>query len=354
MKRIYELLLKRILDLFPEKAADIVYHYTGLDTFWKLTKSDSDFMCTYFENLSDGKELFAGLKRLTDFWRSHGGSPEVVKEGLLLQMLNGEIGDESKWGGNFRPWTMSFSTAVDSTTMWQCYTDRQTGGYAIGFDRKAIVERIGLRGCLANRAWTLTTFLPCIYVAVDDKPHCKGDEGSECDKLGADDGAKVEELIKYVFDDLTRELEKVLLPNDDSHDTHEKEKAANSARFILEMTLASIFKHKDFSHEKEWRLLVQPIDISEFLSDCNCDECPMRYVGGKWRIASGLFGRSEKMFNVDSNSGGKESCSLTDAIRDIVVSPHGESQMLLQIASSWLKARQCRAIPRLSASPYKG
>jgi hypothetical protein len=354
MRRIYRLLLERILELFPDKKTDIVYHYTSIDTFWKLTKPDGDFKCTYFESLSDGKEFYAGLKCLTDFWRSHGGSPKVVKEDLLFQMLDGKVGDESKCGGNLRPWTMSFSAAVDNTIMWQCYTDRQAGGYAIGFDCEALIDKIESYQYMANSSWTLLTFLPCIYVAVDDIPHCESGKLSECNKLGADDDAKVQKLINYVLDDLAKELEKVLRSKDDNRNTHEIVKVANTARVILEMTLASIFKHKDFSHEKEWRLVTQPIDMTGLLSDDNSDKCPIGYVGNKWRIATGVFGRSKEMFSADFSSAGTKSVALTDFIRDIVVSPHGESQMLFQIASSRLKARQCNAILRSSSSPYKG
>ena len=354
MRRIYRLLLERILELFPDKATNIVYHYTGLDTFMKLTRPNGDFQCTYFEDLSDGKEFYAGLKCLTDFWRSHGGSPEVMKEGLLFQMLDGKVGDESKCGGNFRPWTMSFSAAVDNTIMWQCYTDRQAGGYAIGFDSGALIEKIESCHCVANSSWTLISFLPCIYVAVDNMPHCKSGKGFVYAKAGADDDVKVQKLIKYVLNDLAKDLEKTLMSKDDSRNTQEEVKVANTARVILEMTLASIFKHKDFSHEKEWRLVVQPIDISGLLSDDNSDVCPIGYVGGKWRIASGVYGLSSKMFSGDCKSGGTNTGSLSDLIRDIVVSPHGEQHILLQIAASRIRARQCNAILRPSSSPYKG
>lgn len=251
MRRIYRLLLERILELFPDKATNIVYHYTGIDIFMKLTRRNGDFRCTYFEDLSDGKEFYAGLKCLTDFWRSHGGSPKVVKEDLLFRMLAGKVGDESRCGGNFRPWTMSFSAAVDNTIMWQCYTDRQIGGCAIGFDCEALIDKIESCQCMANSSWALISFLPCIYVAVDNVPHCKSGKMSEYDKVGADDGAKVHKLIKYVLNDLAKDLEKTLMSKDDGRNTQEGVKVANTARVVLEMTLASIFKHKDFSHEKE-------------------------------------------------------------------------------------------------------
>jgi len=163
-------------------------------------------------------------------------------------------------------------------------------------------------------AWALIAFLPCLY-------------------SGYDDQGKINAVLNYVFNEVTIDL-KMLLDKRQKADNNEQ-----IARALLYLLMASIIKHSDFNSEDEWRLIVQPIELSELVKLQGCADA-VAMIGGKPRIRSGLFGNERHM--------------VSGLIEEIVVSPHGPSDLLQERAQLFLALRGIdTSIVVKSESPYK-
>lgn len=319
---VHDKLLKTMLDFFPGKNGDTVYHYTSLDVLWEFLRPDYDFLCTYCRALSDPTEFKTGMFACTRMWREFcgGNSDEFL---IPLSGANVLSGDS---GLNFFPWTMSFSLASDATSQWKNYTDKMKGGCAVGFDRNKILKNVfyapdgegvsfsegngeATRNLLRN---DFISFLPCIY-------------------MGYDDDDRIRELFRYYMTEVVGDLADKL-----SGGENEDKRAHNTARTLIFLLLSSIIKHEDFKDEREWRLIVQPIELSE-------DVEAVSIVGGKPRMKTRVWGNKQK---------------VRDLIRRIVISPQGPSDNLLEMAKLFVALREPKnggsplVVP--SESPYRG
>lgn len=298
-------LFNKIVELFPEKKADRVYHYTSMEVLWEFLKPEYDFLCTYCKALSDPTEFKTGMFACTRMMRKLSNGNEED----FLQPLRGAVELSGKSGLECMPWTMSFSNADDDTNQWKNYTDRNKGGCAVGFNVEKIKLAIGAG--LAHDRWCLINFLPCVYV-------------------GCDSDDLVYELFEYAMNDLARDLACKL---SQSHNDRLADKAARTLVFLL---LSSIFKHQDFKDEREWRLVLQPLNLSEVAK-------AVVMKGGKIRMRTGVWGEKRK---------------VSDCIERIVVSPHGPSDNLKEMGDLFaaLRGLQKGDMPIVvpSESPYRG
>lgn len=324
---IYKMILCKILDEFPDKAGkscvnseliqsaddcDLVrclpkciYHYTSKEVFWKILMGKTDLYCTYYRELSDPKEFLTGICEVGSAWRRmcNGDTRKYTR------LFAGIIAMSGDFETDYNSWAMSFSLNKDATHLWKEYTDRKDGGYAIGFKTENIIKKLREYKCFSNDKWSLISCLPCIYDGDDD-----------ADKIG--------NVVEYVLDEVCNKLTYLL---DQKYKDGKNEEIARS---ILCMLLSSIIKHKDYREESEWRIVVVPFRMKSLI----------RMIGGKLRIKSGLFRRSE----------------LHDAIEEIVVSPHGPKDVLYDIArvvvGANYDARDARNKISVvsSGSPYRG
>ena len=316
-------LLERVLDLFPDKKGDLVYHYTSLDVLWEFLRPDYDFLCTYCRALSDPTEFQTGMFACTRMWREFcgGNSAEFL---IPLSGVNVLSGDS---GLNFSPWTMSFSLASDETSQWKNYTDKIKGGCAVGFDKDKILENVlyvldgdermsssenngeATRNLLRN---DFISFLPCIY-------------------MGCDDVDRICELFRYCMTEVAEDIAAKLSCGED-----DAERAHNTALTLIFLLLSSIIKHKDFKDEREWRLVLQPIELSESAE-------AVSIVGGKPRMKTSVWGNKQK---------------VSDLIGRIVISPQGLSDNLREMVELFVALRglKKRGGPLVvsSESPYRG
>ena len=308
---IYNKLLNKILELFPEKKGDVVYHYTSLKVLWEFLRPDYDFLCTYCRSLSDPTEFntgtFACARMMREFCDDN-----FDKFLMLLRGANVLSGDS---GLNFLPWTMSFSLADDETSQWKNYTDNRMGGCAVGFSVEKIMQDI--KKGLTHDDWCFINFLPCVYVGYDSKD-------------------LIYKLFKYVMTDVVKDLACML-----SHGSND-DQGGNTAQALAFLLLSSIIKHKDFKEEREWRLVMQPIELSKM-------SAVTAMVGGKIRMKVGLWGGEAT--DVPTRK-------VSDCIDRIVISPHGPSENLCKMAEMFLELRAPmggkRPIIVSSESPYRG
>lgn len=303
---IYKLILDKILELFPEKKANAIYHYTTKEVFCELLKPNKDLYCTYCADLSDTTEVLIGMRTVGTIWMElcNDERSEFVRPIEYLCRMSGDS------DSNLFPWTMSFSTERDDTRQWRLYTDRLAGGYSIGFSWDEMYEILSGKGSLIHGDKAFVSLFPCLYKGVDDYE-------------------RIKVLVKFTLEEVVKEMKHFVLKRGEEDDRE------NIARTILFFLLASIIKHKDFKDEREWRLIVHPMDIKAVGGHIDI-------VGGKLRIRSGLFGNKNP---------------IRKCLSEIVVSPHGRQDSLFYMAKIIIAARkqkgnQIKVVP--SESPYRG
>ena len=300
---ILDKLREKMLELFPQKSVRHIYHYTTSEVLWEFLKPNNDFLCTYCKALSDPTEFRTGAFAVTRICQEL--NIEVDK---ILRYMNLLAGASGK---NWWPWVMSFSIDRDDTGQWRTYTSKSLGGYSIGFNVDRITRALRLFDNRTHDYWALISLLPCVYVGYDDQSNIK-------------------ELVRYALINLKPELKGLLDRN------IRREDSAEIADALLYFLLSSVVKHKDFREEREWRLIVQPIELANVAEKC-------RMAGEKIRISSGLCEGSMKM---------------SDFIDEIIVSPHGQTENLRAKAEMYAALRKLDnrdgKLIVASESPYRG
>ena len=309
---IYDKIILKIFEFFPEKKAERIFHYTSESVLWEFLKAENDLYCTYCKSLSDPTEFLTGMCVVARMLRDHCGG----NEDGFLQPIEAAYAMSGNEGKNFLPWIMSFSMSKDKTELWRKYTNVVAGGYSIGFCVDKIKACLSMSNNQSSDAWILISLLPCLYSGCDDQ-----------DKINA--------LLEYVLDDISIDL-KVLMDKRKRADDNEQ-----MARALLYLLMASIIKHSDFSGEEEWRLVVQPIELTEVANHKLPGESDaFAMIGGKPRLRSRLFGSG---------------ITISSLIEEIVVSPHGPSDILQDRAQLFLALRGIdSSIVVKSVSPYRG
>ena len=333
---VYEKILGKLLELFPEKKASRIYHYTSKEVLWEFLKPDNDFYCTYFRDLSDPMEFITGMGVVTRMWREYCRG----EEDEFLTPLRYSVAMSGKYGKNLLPWIMSFSAAKDKTSQWRTYTNRIEGGFSVGFNVDVIRQRLNENNNRSHGAWSLLSFLPCLY--------------TDCDSQES-----INALLKFVLRDVVVDLKRLL---DARQHVDNNEQIARSLLYLL---MSSIIKHSDFKEEQEWRLVVQPIELNEVAEQ-------VEMIGGKPRIRTGLFGAKASVTSLNKQDfgamtkkdglGKQESLQndhmLSSAIGEIIVSSHGPSEILHDRAELYLALRGVgegeRSMVVSSESPYRG
>lgn len=220
------------LDLaLHQPSEDLFYHYTTINVVEHFFGDNPSLYATHYKDLNDDAEFELGFKCLENYFK---------RVDDVLSKLK-ELRNEFHIGArllNFSPWIMSFSTDADSLHQWVAYTDKRLGGYAVGF-RGSKLE------CLISDKEAY--LLPCVYV---DGVNEKG---------VFDNSIQLNSLIQWMIDG-------DVFPNE-----------MNDVERILKViwVVSSIIKHKAFSIENEWRLIV---------FDANIDLLRVRNIGGKMRI----------------------------------------------------------------------
>lgn len=290
-------------DEMPQETLEkSVFHYTSLDVMNEMCKENGDFLATHVMSLNDTHEFFLGVhlalrevelcKTLPDEIRKDLPRFQIDARERIVNLLN---------SGTITPWVVSFSEEPDSLSQWVSYTNRNQGGVAIGFDvnaiQKAIIEAetapLFPRGNLSFHMM-----------------HCRYTNDEQASKL-----------LQKVFE---RETQSQAFK---SKSLDEQKQRIVSAIFMC----AAAIKNKSFSHEKESRLIVL----------CSQSELRRRYkyVGGKPRIETKLFGFNHRMAR---------------AISSVVISPHGNRAKLVSTINLLRQQLGLKFPIWLSNSSYNG
>lgn len=283
----------------PERT---LFHYTSLDVMNEMCKENGDFLATHFMSLNDTHEFFLGVQLALRELESCPSLPEDILNDLpqfqtdarkrIVSLLN---------SGDISPWIVSFSKEPDSLSQWVSYTDRIQGGVAIGFDSSIIQKAIREEedGPLFSTSKLSFHMTRCRYTN--------------------DNNAK--DWLKTVFNNVTTSV-----PFKSASLNERKQRIL--ATIVI---CAAAIKNKSFSPERESRLVVL----------CSQEELRKRYkfVGGKPRIETRLFGNKYKM---------------AQAISSVVISPQGNRAKMISTVNL-LRQKLGRDIPIwLSMSSYNG
>ena len=307
------------------KYPKILFHYTSREAAVNILSaartsvaSEQNECCfgfTDYRFLNDDREFKLGLEIAT-LWMKQ--NPNVFHEVLRNEILL--LLEDKAEMQNFIPYVLSFSQESDSTVHWAAYTDRKDGGYALGLSFVDVNREVRSYNDVTREKENMgelksisvpVLFCPCIYCSV------KQLMGLRRKKMLSDE-------MRLVFNALFPSINHALYESE-MFDKNRRKVARWFAERIF--YFASLVKSEEFGFEKEWRLVARkdPVASSQ-----------VRILGGKPRIVPlGL--------------------DLGTCLKEIVVSPHGDSprlKLLAEIMAEQITGRGIRV--RASDSSYNG
>lgn len=275
----------------------ILYHYTTLPTLAEFCKDDGKLYCTHFAALNDSSELSFGIGLICEQLEAKFGVPH----GLCEQFKR--CFDKGCSTGQIPPtWIMSFSLEQDSLYQWGMYTDRQQGGYSVGFDENKLKQLVYDYNDKCICPFSLYLF-PCMY--------------------GKTNKNEIDLFLKALFGN-NKDLQTIKSCSSGN-------KNAVAHIFARTVLASCVIKHESFAYENEVRLIVPPIHSN--FGDA-------AFIGGKPRWNTSLF----------PNEDGQ----LRSLIKEIWVSPHGARQLLKATAEVLVRKYVLKTAIKESASPYNG
>ena len=296
---------------------ETVYHYTTIDTFAKLLADEADFYCTHYKALNDDSEFRLGILYALNYFDRKGvrsTSPHKFVGDAFLGMMHQKV---------LVPWITSFSGARDSLPQWIAYT-KDSGGYAIGFRyrdiHKAVSALMTRQSALASQRISkmkkMIYLLPCIYIEADG-----GLTRMMYRSIQPSDVA--DRLLEFLLGEYQDNLAAIFEPRGSQ---------VREAIVAAVLLFASMVKHVSFSHEQEYRLVVQARLNKDTLKRCEL-------IGGKPRIHSNV----NKIIK-----------PLRLSISEIGRSPHGNLALLDSTAELFRLKYGCEYGLYRSTSPYNG
>lgn len=319
----FDFLFRKIPEYFDESA--ILYHYTSVDVLNKFLEDDGDFYCTHFLTLNDSSEMLMGMSVVEAYLKEKFKWSDMkcawFRENYNLLVRSGDI---------VVPWVMSFSRDRDSLNQWGMYTNRKTGGVAVGFQMGLLWNEIDrLPGCYSKAALT----------SKGEKAHSK-DKAFELRLLPCLYAESDSEIIIELLD-------QILLPHAAVFERIGECRAINEVfdhdftkAIFSVLEVSSIIKHEAFKNEKEIRLVLLP--MTKKMLDCEI-------IGGKPRWKT-YVSKTRK-----EGIGNPKRQVLRGMIKDIVISPHGDIEMIATVVRCLLnKYDMTWCSVGKSALPYNG
>jgi len=302
---VYDYMKKVAPGKFPQ---DVMYHYTSFRTFPVFFEKNADLFCTHFSALNDGHEIREGWVAAIKFLEAEYGWSKEKCDLLWSYYKHGVL--EGKFG---TVWVMSFSRSRDSLNQWIAYTDREEGGYALGFDVPYLEGMLNRARCNAKKVRVSEDqkeypcrmyILPCLYTNSDRDV--------------------IDELFRTYFGQAKDVFDAVK--------NSENPVSADLAKVIAKIqVVAATIKHESFRYEEEVRLVVQ--QTAQDFAKCE-------FIAGKprWKTQIGVYMNS----------------SLCTLFKEIVISPHGDKQVLRTSANVMKAKHSLSCTITESTSPFNG
>ena len=317
----YDLLYEKKPNVFNEKG--MLYHYTSIGTLEKFLDEDADFYCADFHVLNDSSEMMMGMELALKYLRAEFKWSEIkcdwFRENYNALVRGGEM---------VTPWVMSFSCERDSLNQWSMYTDRERGGVAVGFEAGQLGSAIDRwPGCYSKAALTSEgekgidkkfelQLLPCLYAETD------------------------KDTINELFDMRLKPHADVFRRIGEASAAQEISADDFTCAIISILEVSAIIKHEAFRNEKEVRMVLLP--MTKGLVDCEL-------IGGKPRWKTYVAETRKEGY------GNPKRKPLRGMIKEVMISPHGDTDMLLTTVRFLLdKYEMDWCSLEKSALPYNG
>lgn len=282
---------------FPERfSGRRLYHYSKPEVLERFFADDADMYCTYYAALNDSHEVVEGWDAVETYMEDVVG----MSQDRIAILKNGYR--ELFYQDVSSPWIMSFSEDRDSLPQWSMYSDHSRGGYAFGFDRDNLAERVvKLMSAPKNQSCPFDMWLtPCFY-----------------------DVESLQRIFDFYFNKHHRVVERFASAG-------KLAKEDVDAFLNIVSVIAVMVKQGSFKSEREWRLVKFP--HGQMFETCE-------FVGGKPRHRTELFNPQSPLRN---------------SVKEIVISPHGDRNMLnVNAAIMAMKYHLCIDVTD-SGSSYNG
>ena len=277
-------------------ASECCYHYTKASVLEEFLKDEGDILCTHCRAVNDQREFIAGVNLLASYMKVRNWNQRLATR--IVNQMNGFVQFDLGM-----PWIFSLSIFNDSLFQWTNYTDKSEGGYAIGFSLASLQQLAEKRviKCNQDSRHAISTFLlPCIYEGIDD-----------------------------IFGWLDTFLKEYIISGA-VYDADLKESLFNQIYSCI--SVAPMFiKDKSFFIEGEWRLVLEPNFDTAY--------CDIVSIGGRPRLRA----------RVKDDIG-----LLRDAIKSVIVSPHGNKESLYLNALNLKRRHKANFSIAVSSSTYRG
>ena len=275
--------MELINEILRRPLPETLYHYTTQDGLLGIVKN-RQLWATQIQYLNDSQELALALRLARDQLTERGEICNDAEEQCELEeMLTDLAGIE-----NVNICIFSFSEERDLLSQWRGYCGGGAG-YSIGFEASTLIRP----------EWMNFRVMPCVY---DNQ----------------EQNAIVREIIEYKLD-LIRHEEDSSAWNSVKDRYHPWLHPADSLGIAL-LLFAPTIKHKEFSEEREWRLISRPLPYSK-----------LDFRPGASMLIPYYKYRLDATKSLPQSSPAK--------IKEIVVGPCPHMQLALRAADSFLKAQ---------------
>lgn len=297
-----------------------LYHYTSRNAAVDiLSKIDKSSKCglgfTDYRFLNDDREFRLGVEVARIWMRTYSKFIRGDLKEKILMLLGYKSENQE-----YAPYVLSFSQHGDSTVHWAAYSNKKDGGYALGFSFVGLKRAVDTYNDSARekgideslRTVSLPIFMgPCIYCSVTELRSWKKTK-------------RLPDKVVNLLCALLPSIETLIYKNESLY----RDNFDMLAQWMAErlFIFASLVKSDEFTFEKEWRLVLR----KDQLSDGN-----VKIIGGKPRIVPSSLG-------------------LDNCLKEIVVSPHGDSPRLKMLATILAKQNSAKIRVRASDSSYNG
>lgn len=216
-----------------------LFHYVSIDKSQHILGGEADFFCAHSNFMNDTMECWNGCIIFLEHLKSKLPSEQYATLEHNLRE-NAEFAKQNSAGYSyFMPYIMCTMPIKDSPYQWRNYTDRNRGGYCIGFDREGLESKILQRNQKYSQYSSLY-LAPCFYIGKDNKV--------------------IEEIVSEVIAFMEKDIEvyvRKFMTGDE----------LSALRDIIAtiFTLAPLFKDEKWMHEQEIRMILskRPVVVGE-------------------------------------------------------------------------------------------
>ena len=286
-KNFLERLAAILNDARKEGVSEVLLNYTPADSLGYLVGPEADIAYSSVVYQDDPNEIKSGARRFIA-WLVNAKVLSAAHGEALAEKID-SIVRRGKELWPYTPYVFCLTAQVDNPYFWCRYTDARNGGFAVGIDRKKLVDyfnQLNQRSVSSASRGRLIYLMPVLYMESDRQ-----------------------QISSY--------LELMYQQRRDAFDTYAKGAPSADCNDVLAQILvaAAVIKDEKYAVEREWRLVLHPTfaDVEEANASLK-KAIKEKQKNPKPRLKTGIFRLASR--------------DLKDIIRCIWVSPQGDRTTL--------------------------